>query len=49
MGGFRSLWQATGMLRNRSNRTDLFAPVPQLGLRFEPQLEPLDGFDRRLM
>jgi IS5 family transposase len=30
------------MLRNRYNRTDLFALVPQLGLRFEPQLEPLD-------
>src|SRR3954469_5334235 len=31
------------MLRNRYNRTDLFALVPQLGLRFEPQLERLDG------
>jgi IS5 family transposase len=31
-----------GMLRNRYNRTDLFALVPQLGLRFEPQLEQLD-------
>src|SRR5262249_40718894 len=30
------------MLRNRYNRTDLFALVPQLGLRSEPQLEPLD-------
>jgi IS5 family transposase len=30
------------MLRNRHNRTDLFALVPQLGLRFEPQLEQLD-------
>jgi transposase, IS5 family len=30
------------MLRNRYNRTDLFALVPQLGLRFEPQLEHLD-------
>ncbi len=30
------------MLRNRYNRTDLFAMVPQLGLRFEPQLEQLD-------
>src|SRR3954466_9550873 len=30
------------MLRNRYNRTDLFALVPQLGLRFEPQLEQLD-------
>src|ERR1700756_3105688 len=30
------------MLRNRYNRTDLFSLVPQLGLRFEPQLEQLD-------
>lgn len=30
------------MLRYRYNRTDLFALVPQLGLRFEPQLEQLD-------
>src|SRR3954470_16713507 len=30
------------MLRNRYERTDLFALVPQLGLRFEPQLEHLD-------
>src|SRR3954470_23155581 len=30
------------MLRNRHNRTDLFALVPQLGLRLEPQLEELD-------
>src|SRR5438105_14472741 len=30
------------MLRNRYNRTDLFAMAPQLGLRFEPQLEELD-------
>jgi transposase, IS5 family len=30
------------MLRNRYNRTDLFALVPQLGLRFEPELEQLD-------
>src|SRR4051812_8288263 len=30
------------MLGHRYNRTDLFALVPQLGLRFEPQLEPLD-------
>jgi len=30
------------MLRNRSSRTDRFALVPQLGLRFEPQREPLD-------
>src|SRR3954447_5522587 len=27
---------------NRYNRTDLFALVPQLGLRFEPQLEQFD-------
>ena len=31
-----------GMLKNRYDRTDLFALVPQLGLRFEPQLEQLD-------
>jgi IS5 family transposase len=30
------------MLRNRYERTDLFAMVPRLGLRFEPQLEQLD-------
>ncbi len=30
------------MLKHRYNRTDLFALVPQLGLRFEPQLEQLD-------
>jgi IS5 family transposase len=30
------------MLRYRYNRTDLFAMVPQLVLRFEPQLEQLD-------
>jgi IS5 family transposase len=30
------------MLRNRYKRTDLFALVPRLGLRFEPQLEQLD-------
>ena len=30
------------MLRNRYDRTDLFALAPQLGLRFEPQLEQLD-------
>jgi IS5 family transposase len=29
-------------LRNRYNRMDLFALVPQLGLRFEPRLEQLD-------
>src|SRR5947209_5487094 len=31
-----------GMLRTRYDRTDLFALVPQLGLRFEPQLGQLD-------
>ncbi|AMV40940.1 hypothetical protein VT85_26130 (plasmid) [Planctomyces sp. SH-PL62] len=30
------------MLKNRYDRTDLFALIPQLGLRFEPQLEQLD-------
>src|SRR3954451_21653871 len=30
------------MLRNHYDRTDLFALVPQLGLRHEPQLEQLD-------
>src|SRR5947209_11528697 len=30
------------MLRNRYDRTDLFALVPRLGLRFDPQLEQLD-------
>jgi IS5 family transposase len=30
------------MLRHRYNRADLFALVPQLGLRFEPLLEQLD-------
>jgi IS5 family transposase len=30
------------MLRNCYNRTDLFALVPQLDLRFDPQLEQLD-------
>src|SRR3954465_10307766 len=30
------------MLRHHHDRTDLFALVPQLGLRFEPQLEQLD-------
>src|SRR3954471_18535963 len=30
------------MLRNRYNRTDVLALVPQLDLRFEPQLEQLD-------
>jgi hypothetical protein len=31
-----------GRLHDRFNRTDLFALVPQHGLRFEPQLERLD-------
>src|SRR3954449_3355679 len=35
-------WHAAAMLRNRYTRTDLFALVPQLDLRFEPQLEQLD-------
>jgi transposase, IS5 family len=30
------------MLKHHHDRTDLFALVPQLGLRFEPQLEQLD-------
>src|SRR4051794_41143886 len=30
------------MLKNRYESADLFALVPQLGLRFEPQLEQLD-------
>jgi IS5 family transposase len=30
------------MLKHRHDRTDLFALVPQLGLRLEPQLEQLD-------
>ena len=30
------------MLRNRYDRTDLLALVPQLGLRLEPQLAQLD-------
>jgi transposase, IS5 family len=30
------------MLKNRHESADLFALVPQLGLRFEPQLEQLD-------
>src|SRR4051812_25375643 len=30
------------MLRNRYNRTDPFALVPRLGLRFAPQLDQLD-------
>lgn len=36
------------MLRNRYPRTDLFALVPQLDLRFEPQLEQLEQLDRLL-
>ena len=39
---FPGMNYAVGMPRNRHDRTDLFAPVPQLGLRFEPQLEQLD-------
>jgi transposase, IS5 family len=39
---FSGVNYAVGMLRNRYDRTDLFALVPQLGLRFEPQLEQLD-------
>jgi IS5 family transposase len=31
------------MLRDRYQPVDLFALVPQLGLRFEPQLEQLDS------
>jgi IS5 family transposase len=30
------------MLRNCDNRSDQFALVPELGLRFEPHLEQLD-------
>jgi IS5 family transposase len=30
------------MIRNRHERTDLFALVPQFGLRFDPVLEQLD-------
>ena len=30
------------MLKNRHQPVNLFASVPQLGLRFEPQLEQLD-------
>ena len=39
---FRGSLYAGGMLKHRHDRTDLFALVPQIGLRFEPQLEPLD-------
>ena len=39
---FSGVIYAVGMLRNHYDRTDLFALVPQLGLRFEPQLEQLD-------
>jgi IS5 family transposase len=42
MALFSSVLQAVGTLRNRYDRTDLFALVPQLGLRFEPQLAQLD-------
>src|SRR3954452_25122184 len=42
MALFRGLLYAVGMLKHRYERTDLFALVPQLGLRFEPQLEQLD-------
>ena len=39
------------MLKNRHKPTDLFALLPQLGLRFEPQLEQLDRIldDNELM
>jgi IS5 family transposase len=39
---FFSLREAEAMLRNRYDRTDLFALVPQLDLRFDPQSEQLD-------
>src|SRR3954452_15783254 len=42
MALFRGLLYAVGMLKHRYERTDLFALVPQLDLRFEPQLEQLD-------
>src|SRR4051794_24005565 len=42
MALFRGLLYAVGMLKHRYERTDLFALVPQLGLRFEPELEQLD-------
>jgi hypothetical protein len=42
IGEFCGLWYADGILGNRYNRTDLFALVPQLGLRFESPLEQLD-------
>jgi transposase, IS5 family len=42
MALFQGLLYAVGMLKHRHERTDLFALVPQLGLRFEPQLEQLD-------
>ena len=42
MALFQGFLYAVGMLKNRHVRTDLFAMVPQLGLRFEPLLEQLD-------
>src|SRR4051812_44276357 len=42
MALFQGLLYAVGMLRHRHERTDLFALVPQLGLRFEPELKQLD-------
>src|SRR3954466_14117535 len=42
MALFQGLLYAVGMLKHRHERTDLFALVPQLGLRFEPQLGQLD-------
>src|SRR5262245_61624328 len=42
IGIFRSLLYAGGIPRNRYDRTDRFALVPRLGLRFEPQSEQLD-------
>jgi transposase, IS5 family len=42
MALFQGLLYAVGMLKHRYERTDLFALVPQLGLRSEPELEPLD-------
>jgi IS5 family transposase len=42
MALFQGLLYAVGMLKHRYERTDLFALVPQLGLRFEPELEQLD-------
>jgi transposase, IS5 family len=42
MALFQGFLYAVGMLKHRYERTDLFALVPQLGLRFEPELEQLD-------